>query len=285
MTDHVRELASALGGAANVEGEALLFRPLEADEAARGVRLAHERGVRVEARGEPRAGVMTLDLSGLDRILEIDGPSRLIHAEVGVPLAEVEERLRESGSSLMTSATGSLTVGAYLESGCAGTRSIEDDPVGQVVAGIVALTPDGRLLEIRPAPRRAVGPDWIGAILAGGSEIAIPVSAHLVAREARSLHALGFYFSSRDAAEQALAWMRGRGARPAHARLRDEGEGALLSIWLEAGPLLSPMQAIVVEEARSRGATLTEAGALAADPPARAEGSALGGFTARLRSG
>src|SRR5690606_31468452 len=152
-----------------------------------------------------------------------------------------------------------------LASTCAGAREVDDDPVGQTVAGLEAVALDGRHLQIRAAPRRAVGPDLVGAILASEWALAIPLSVHLVVRPPRALHALGYRFGAEADARRALAWIRGRGARPAHARVRVDGDGALLSIWLEAGALLSPMQSIVTDEARRRGGTVSEPDPLTAD--------------------
>jgi alkyldihydroxyacetonephosphate synthase len=282
MTDSLAEFASSFGRSASRRGDGLVFRPESRDEAARGVRLARGLGLGLQA--APSVGDVHLDLSGLDRVLEIDERSRLVHVEVGISIDAVESRLSALGSSLMTAASPALTVGQYLASGCAGARSVDDDPVSQAVAGLEAVALDGRVLQIRPAPRRAVGPDLINAILASGWSIAIPLSVHLVARPARSLHALGYRFESRDEAERALAWIRGRGARPAHTRLLLDGEGALLSLWLEAGPLLSPMQAIVTQEAKARGAKVAEPADYAAETATVRPSPALAAFEASLRA-
>jgi FAD/FMN-containing dehydrogenase len=283
MADPTVEFASSFAGSTSRSDAGLTFRPSSRDEAARGVEAAHRLGITMHASPSERG--VHLDLSRLDRILEVDERSRLIHVEVGLSLGAVESKLGTFGSSLMTAASPSISVSGYLASGCSGARVADDDPVSQTVAGLDAVTLDGRRLKIRPAPRRAVGPDLVGAVLASGWALAIPLSVHLVARPRRALHALGYQFSSKADAEHALAWMRGRGVRPAHARLRADGEGALLSIWLEAGPLLSPMQAIVTEEARSRGASATEPDPYEAEVVSPKAAPALDGFVASLRHG
>jgi FAD/FMN-containing dehydrogenase len=282
MTDPFAEFASAFGPSASRHDEGIVFGPESREEAARGVGLAGRLGLTLHA--AQGRGDVHLDLSRLNRVLELDERSRLVHVEVGTSIDAVESELSARGSSLMTAASPSLTVGEYLASGCAGARSVDDDPVSQAVAGLEAVALDGRVLRIRPAPRRAVGPDLINAILASGWSIAIPLSVHLVARPLRSLHALGYRFDSRDEAERALAWIRGRGARPAHTRLLVDGEGALLSLWLEAGPLLSPMQAIVTQEAKARGATVAEPAAYTADAVAARPSPALAAFESTLRA-
>jgi FAD/FMN-containing dehydrogenase len=282
MVDALSEFASSFEASSSRRDGGLAFRPGNREEAVRGARLAHRLGLRFAS--TPSVGVQ-LDLSGLDRILEIDERSGLVHAEVGASLGSIEANLATRGRSLMTAASRSLTLAEYLATGCAGARGVDDDPVGQHVAGLEAVTLDGRLLEIRPAPRRAVGPDWINAILASDWSIAIPLSAHLVARQARSLHALGYRFATEEDASSALAWMRGRGVRPAHTRLRLDAGGALLSIWLEADRLLSPMQRIVTEEARSRGGSVAEPDDHEADVPSPRPSPALAPFEAALREG
>jgi FAD/FMN-containing dehydrogenase len=281
MADRVTEFASSFAASTARNGAGLTFRPSSRDEAVRGVEAANRLGVALHE--SPNEQGVHLDLSRLDRVLEIDERSRLIHVEVGLTLGAVESKLSALGSSLMTAASPSLSVSAYLASGCAGARVADDDPVSQTVSGLEAVTLDGRRLQIRPAPRRAVGPDLISAILASGWALGIPLSVHLVARPRRALHALGYRFSSEADAEHALAWMRGRGVRPAHSRLRVDGDGTLLSIWLEGGPLLSPMQAIVASEARSRGALVTEPEPYEADVVTPKPSPALDGFEASLR--
>jgi FAD/FMN-containing dehydrogenase len=178
MADALDQFVSSFAGSSSRAEAGVLFRPRQREEAARGIRFAHELGVALHA--TPRHGGVQLDLSSLTRTLEVDERSRLVHVEVGATLGTIQAQLETWGSSLMTAASPSLTVGEYLASGCAGARAVDDDPVSQAVAGLEAVALDGRLLRIRPAPRRAVGPDLIGAILASGWSLAIPLSAHLV---------------------------------------------------------------------------------------------------------
>lgn len=260
MADALVELAARLGASATLEDGTLVFRPASRDEAAMGVKAAHGLGIRFE-----REGRASLDLSRLTRILDVDAPSNLVHAEVGATLEDVERVIAPTGRALVTAAPKTLTLGEYLATGCAGAPSPDDDPVTQAVAGLEAVTPDGRRLDLRPAPRRAIGPDLIGGISKSGWSLAIPLSVHLTVRPKRVLHPVAHRFDRRTDAEGALAWMRGRGVRPVHTRLRQEGEGAVLSIWLEGGPLLSPMQRIVTEEAKKRGGQVVEPDAYEAE--------------------
>lgn len=69
-------------------------------------------------------------------------------------------------ASTTTRAPGSISVGDWLAKGAPGAASVFSDPADHLVAGLEATLTDGRRLEVRPGPRRAVGPD-LTALLVG----------------------------------------------------------------------------------------------------------------------
>ena len=64
-----------------------------------------------------------------------------------------------------TGAPGSITVGDWLSAGAPGAASVFADPADHLVAGLEATLPGGQRLEVRPGPRRAVGPDLTALLL------------------------------------------------------------------------------------------------------------------------
>jgi len=99
---------------------------------------------------------------------EIDRASLLVGVPGAATLASIERALDGADLTLGLPATNEA-VGTWLARGAPGARSPFGDPADHLVAGLTATFTSGRRLEIRPAPRRAVGPDLV-ALLAGVHE-------------------------------------------------------------------------------------------------------------------
>jgi len=108
-----------------------------------------------------------------DRI-EIDPTSLLVSIPASCTLDGVETALAARGFTLGVALDGnaSSTVGDWLAAGAPGARSMFSDPADHVVAGLHATLPNGKELEIRPGPRRAVGPDLTALALGTGGRLA-----------------------------------------------------------------------------------------------------------------
>ncbi|MCC6524354.1 MAG: FAD-binding oxidoreductase [Polyangiaceae bacterium] len=94
----------------------------------------------------------------------LDPASQLVHASGATSLAVVERVLAAHDLTLglapATLARGDdTTVAAWLADGAPGAADPWLDPVDHLVAGFSARLPSGAELALRPAPRRAVGPD------------------------------------------------------------------------------------------------------------------------------
>ena len=92
-------------------------------------------------------------------VRSIDRPSLLAEVNGTTSLADVELTLGTSDLTLDLSAPFEGTVSAWIAAGAPGSRSPWLDPADHLIAGFVAKLADGRELVVRPAPRRAVGPD------------------------------------------------------------------------------------------------------------------------------
>jgi len=102
--------------------------------------------------------------------LVVDRESLLACIEGSTALGEAEAGLRSQGLTLDASIPSpSPTLAAWLARGAPGARDRWLDPVDQLLAGLDATLKDGRSLSIRPAPRRAVGPD-LTALFVGAGE-------------------------------------------------------------------------------------------------------------------
>jgi alkyldihydroxyacetonephosphate synthase len=102
-------------------------------------------------------------------LLTLDRASLLACIEGGTDLATAERLLADVGLTLGVTqpSSSALSFAEWLARGAPGVRDRWLDPVDQLLAGLDATLPDGRALSIRPAPRRAVGPD-LTALFVGG---------------------------------------------------------------------------------------------------------------------
>jgi FAD/FMN-containing dehydrogenase len=205
--------------------------------------------------GEPRPGAVPMDLRRLGDILACDEESRILHVQSGVSVGAVEAALLARGLTLgLTTRASELDVGAWLALGAPGARHRDDDPVDQHVAGLSMVLLDGRELTIRPAPRRAVGPDLTGAMVGGRGALGVILSAHLVARPHLPGRDLAFLFPDAAAAEAARAWIRGRGVRPARTQIARVPEGHVLLARIEGDGIVAAAAVAVTERtAKERG--------------------------------
>lgn len=91
-----------------------------------------------------------------------DAASLLVHSSGKSTLADVDAILTRHGLSLGLDGTGvdkTKTVAAWLAEGAPGSNDPWLDPADHLIAGFTARLPSGQDLEVRPSPRRAVGPD------------------------------------------------------------------------------------------------------------------------------
>jgi alkyldihydroxyacetonephosphate synthase len=102
--------------------------------------------------------------------LEIDRASLLASIPGSMLVVDAEGRLVEDGLTLDLSPlpSPSLTIDEWLARGAPGTRDRWLDPADQLLAGLAATMRDGRALVLRPAPRRAAGPDLVALVVGCG---------------------------------------------------------------------------------------------------------------------
>jgi alkyldihydroxyacetonephosphate synthase len=93
-------------------------------------------------------------------MIEMDEESLLVHAKGTDRLADLEAALTARGLTLDLETIPHLTVAAWLETGAQGARTAWLDPADHLVAGITT-----NRFAIKPAPRRAVGPDLLSLVL------------------------------------------------------------------------------------------------------------------------
>ena len=93
-------------------------------------------------------------------MIELDRESLLVHARGSDRLADLEIALAKDSLTLDLETIPDATVATWLETGAEGARSAWLDPADHLVAGITTSE-----FTIKPAPRRAVGPDLLSLVL------------------------------------------------------------------------------------------------------------------------
>ena len=97
----------------------------------------------------------------------LDRVSLLVEVEARTTLSACEEMLAKDGLTLGLSeaADTALDFGSWLARGAPGARDAWSDPADHLVAGLDVRLVGGERLSIRPAPRRAVGPDLMALVM------------------------------------------------------------------------------------------------------------------------
>ena len=110
----------------------------------------------------PREGTAPRALEASSTAITLDRTSMLVDAPGAARLGDLAERLARDGMALCgdpAAMPSASTVSEWIAAGLPGAPDPWLDPVDHVVAGFTARLASGAPLALRPAPRRAVGPD------------------------------------------------------------------------------------------------------------------------------
>lgn len=117
-------------------------------------------------------------MSASTRAFEIDVTSLLAGVPASMTIDDVEAALSPRGLTLGVARDsgaidrGRAPIGTWLEEGAPGARSAFADPADHLVAGLEATLTNGARLDVRPSPRRAVGPDLTALVLSAARRFA-----------------------------------------------------------------------------------------------------------------
>ena len=175
----------------------------------------------------PLNGSIVLNLQRMSRFLNLDETSLVAEFEAGIIGANLERELNHMGYS-----TGNIpqslfcsTLGGWISTRAAGQFSTKYGKIEDMVLGMEVVLPDGNLLNIRPVPRRSVGPSLKDLFLGGEGTLGIVTKATL------SVHPLpeltikqSFVFPSVEMAVDVVRRILRAEAKPAVVRIFDEAE-------------------------------------------------------------
>jgi len=174
---------------------------------------------------------IVLDGSPMDRIVDLDPYNMQATCQCGVPLQVLEDRARELG--LTTGHSPQSKPVAHL-GGLTATRSIGQfstlyGGIEDMVVGLEAVFPGGRVARIKNVPRRATGPDIRHIVI--GNEGALcfitEVTVKLFPYFPQNNRFLGWTHRDMKVGFEALREVMVGGFKPSVARIYDPGDADL----------------------------------------------------------
>jgi alkyldihydroxyacetonephosphate synthase len=212
----------------------VVVKPHDDDEVAAVVRIANHYRVPVVPWGGgsgtqgasiPTQGGIVVDLTGMDRIIEIDERSLTVTAEAGLNGKRLEAELNKKGLMLphYPASAEWATVGGYVAARGSGVLSTRYGKIEDLVISLRVVTPTGDVVDTLPVPRHAVGPDIAPLFI--GSEGSLGVITRVRLQLAPLPAARRFEvasFRSVEAGIEAVRKSLQSGLRPSVVRLYDE---------------------------------------------------------------
>jgi alkyldihydroxyacetonephosphate synthase len=126
-------------------------------------------------------GAVVIDTGALDSIGEVDDKSLLVTAGAGVIGSDLDSALAEGGFLLghEPQSVAISTVGGWIATRACGQLSARFGAIEDLVAGLEAVLPGGRIVRTKSAPRRSVGPDLTGLLFGSEGTIGVVTEATL----------------------------------------------------------------------------------------------------------
>ncbi len=217
---------------------ACVVRPATTADVAGVLRIASEHAAPVVPFGAgsgvcggilPSPGSIVLDLSRMDRILAVDETALTVTVQAGKRGDVFEAELAGRGYSMgnFPQSIALSTVGGWVATRASGQFSTRYGSIEDMLIGFEAVLASGEIVRLRPAPRRATGPDLCALFL--GSEGTLGVLTELTCRihPLPEYHRLAAYeFPTMQAGLEAIRLVMRAGWRPAVLRLYDDVESA-----------------------------------------------------------
>ena len=174
------------------------------------------------------SGGIALDLTGLDRVLDIDEVSGTVSVEAGVFGPDLELAVRDKGWTVghFPQSFELATVGGWIACRGAGQYSNRYGKIEDMVRALTVVLANGDVIKLGGrGPRQAVGPDLLQLFIGSEGTLAVITAATLVMHPVAQFERRAAYsFASFDEGLEVCRRIMQRDARPAVLRLYDETE-------------------------------------------------------------
>jgi alkyldihydroxyacetonephosphate synthase len=184
----------------------------------------------VEARvGDAYAGAVSIDLRGLDRVLEVDGTSQAARIQAGTVGPALEDQLRPHGLTLrhFPQSFERSTLGGWIATRAGGHFATLYTHIDDLVESVRAITPAGEW-ESRRLPGSGAGPSPDRLLLGSEGTLGVITEAWVRVRERpRFKLSCGVSFDDFLAGAEAVRELAQSGLNPSNCRLLDASEAAL----------------------------------------------------------
>lgn len=160
----------------------------------------------LEAGADETRPVVSVDLSRLDQVLEVDGASRLARVQAGVFGPRLEEQLKARGYTFghFPDSFTHSTLGGWIATRSSGMQSDRYGDIADMTKGLRVVTPTGTLVT-RAIPTTSTGPSIREMILGSEGRLGIITEATVHVRpipEERKI--LGYLFPTFSSGLQAM---------------------------------------------------------------------------------
>ena len=271
----------AVGGT-NPALPAAVARPATTSEVSAVLEVCHDAGVPVTpfagrsgvcGGSVPVFGGVSLDLTGLDGITDIDDASLLVGVRAGMFGDLFENELRSAHSMTAGHWPQSIalsTVGGWAACRGAGQYSTRYGKIEDIVSGLEVVLADGRVIRTGgKAPRSATGPDLTQLFVGSEGTLGVITEVHLRVHPLPPAERRAVYgFPTFESGLEACRLVMRRGATPAVLRLYDAPEAqrhfavehqAVLVVVDEGDESLIDSVMLVVDQECAREGTALDA--------------------------
>jgi glycolate oxidase len=222
----------------------LLLRPSTRDEVVAVLQIAARHGVHVVTRGGgsncaaammPSPDRVMIDLSTMDRVLDIDPTARTVRVQPGIVNAVLQQQLAPHGLCFSPDPVSAhlATVGGSIIENAGGPHALKYGVTYNHVLGVEVVLADGSVIELSADDE---GPDLLGVLIGSEGTLGIVTEATVALRPippvTRSL--MGSFNTARDAAETVAAIIE-TGTVPAALEWLDRAGIAGLEDFVDTG--------------------------------------------------
>ncbi|MFE4206720.1 FAD-binding oxidoreductase [Streptomyces goshikiensis] len=183
----------------------------------------------VEYRGDAHRAVLSLDLTAMDRVLEVDAAGRAARIQAGALGPALEDQLRPHGLTLrhFPQSFEFSTLGGWLATRAGGHYATGRTHIDDFVQSLRVVTPAGAGTSWR-LPASGAGPSPDRLFLGSEGALGVITEAWMRVQERpRHKASAAVSFASFGAALEAVRAIAGSDLAPANCRLLDAGEAAL----------------------------------------------------------